>query len=109
MNEERMFVDPATGDMHPESYYRMENIDLDTLLEAVEMDGDLAFEIKVHNIERMNIQHPVVFAIFADFCQSMQQAAVEAESDDDRETFENIAAYTARVMLQKLGKRVTQH
>jgi hypothetical protein len=109
MNEERMFVDPETGDMHPESYYRMENIDLDTLLEAVEMDGDLAFEIKVQNLERMNIKHPVVFAIFADFCQSMREAAEQAESDDDRETFENVAAYTARVMLQKLGKKVTQH
>ena len=106
---ERMFVDPATGDMHPESYYRMENIDLDTVLEAIEVDGVLGFNIKVENIERMNIQHPAVFAIFAHFCNTLQSAAMESDSDEEREEYAEIASFVSRVMLEKLGHKITKH
>jgi ABC-type xylose transport system substrate-binding protein len=107
---ERMFIDPATGDMHPESYYRMENIDLDTLLEAFEVeDGVLGFQINVKNIERMDVKHPAVFAVFAQFCEQLRDAAMQADDEDEQQQYAEIATFVSRVMLQKLGHTATKH
>lgn len=106
---ERMFVDPETGDMHPESYYRMEDIDLDTVLEAFNMDGVLGFEIKVENIERMNIKHPAVFGIFASFVNKLLTMAVETEDEDERDHLVETMHYVSKVMLEKMGHAFTTH
>jgi len=106
---ERMFVDPETGDMHPESYYRMEDIDLDTVLEAIEVDGVLGFNIKVENIERMNVKHPAVFSIFASFVSNLVSMAVETEDEDERDRLIETMHYVSKVMLEKMGHAFTKH
>jgi len=105
----RQFIDPATGDLHDESYYHKHNIDLATVLEYVELDGVVGFDIKVENIERMDVQAPEVFAIFADFTAALVQRSFETDDDKEREDLQGIAAYISKVMLGKLGYEKSSH
>ena len=105
---ERMFVDPATGDLHPESYYHRENIDLATVMEYIEVDGSFGFDIQVENIERMDIRAPEVFAIFAHFVSAILEQSMQAD-DEERETLQGIAAYVSKVMMKKMGNEQSSH
>lgn len=105
----RMFVDPATGDMHPESYYRMENVDLDTVLEAFEIDGVFGFDIRVENIERMDIRHPAVIEIFALFVASLLEMSMKSEDPDEREKLEAVAIYVSKLLIEKETGRKVSH
>jgi hypothetical protein len=106
---ERRFVDPATGDLHPESYYHRQNIDLATVIEYLEFDNVFGFDIKIENIERMDVKAPEVFGIFATFCASLVERSFETEDDDEREELQSIAAYVTKVMLGKLGHVRSDH
>lgn len=100
---------PATGDLHPESYYHHQNIDLDTVIEYLVLDGAFGFDIKVENIERMDVKAPEVFGIFAHFCASLVERSFETEDDDERHDLQGVAAYVSKVMLGKLGHVHTDH
>lgn len=106
---ERHFVDPATGELHPESYYRRENIDLATVIEFLQVEGGFGFDIRVENIERMDVQAPEVFAIFAQFTATLVERSMETDDDAEREELQSIAAYVSKVMLEKLGHERTAH
>lgn len=106
---ERQFVDPATGDLHPESYYHRQNIDLATVIEYVEFGNVMGFDIKIENIERMDVKAPEVFSIFAHFCASLVERSFETDDDDEREELQSIAAYVTKVMLGKLGHVRSDH
>lgn len=106
---ERQFLDPVTGELHPESYYRKENIDLDTVLEFFQLEDAFGFDIKIENIERMDVQAPEVFSIFANFTAMLVEKSMEVDSDEEREELQSIAAYVSKVMLEKLGNGHTAH
>jgi hypothetical protein len=106
---ERMFVDPETGDMHPESYYHQENIDLATVIEAIEIDGRFGFKIDVENIERMNVKHPAVFAIFSKFVSDLLSMAVETDDENMRDNLVETMHYVSNVMLEKMSHAFTKH
>ena len=105
---ERMFVDPATGDLHAESHYHRENIDLATVLEYIEVDGAFGFDIQVENIERMDVRAPEVFAIFAHFVAAILEQSIN-EDEEERETLQGIAAYVSKIMMQKMGNEQSSH
>jgi len=105
----REFVDPATGELHPESWYHKRNIDLATVIECVVFDGAFGFDIKIENIERMDVKAPEVFGIFAAFCASLVERSAEIDDDDERDKLQSIAAYVSKVMLGKLGHVRTDH
>jgi len=105
----REFVDPATGELHPESYYHKHNIDLATVIECVVCDGAFGFDIKIENIERMDVRAPEVFGIFAHFCASLVERSAKIDDDDERDKLQSIAAYVTKVMLEKLGHVRTDH
>ena len=105
---ERMFVDPATGDLHTESYYHRENIDLATVLEYIEVDGAFGFDIQVENIERMDVRAPEVFAIFAHFVAAILEQSIN-EDEEERKTLQGIAAYVSKIMMQKMGNEQSSH
>ena len=105
---ERMFVDPETGDIHEESYYHKQNIDLATVMEYIEVDGAFGFDIQVENIERMDIRAPEVFAIFAHFVAAVLEQSMQAD-EEEREALQGIAAYVSKVMMKKMGNEQSSH
>lgn len=107
--EERMFVDPVTGDMHPESWYHRENVDLATVIECHLIDGNLAFDVNLQNLNRLNVQAPEVFNMFAHFCAALVEESLQTEDDEEREHLQATAAYVSRVMMSKLGVVPTEH
>ena len=99
---ERHFMDPVTGDIHPESHYQRENIDLATVLEVFEDNGVIGFDIRVDNIERMDVQHPAVFHVIAMFVITLQQMADETDDENERHALLSNAAFVSKVMLSKV-------
>lgn len=104
MNKERQFIDPVTGEMHPESHYHRENIDLATVIEAVETEGLIGFEINVENISRMTVRHPSVFQIFKWFCDSLSDAAETADDNEEKLFLETTEAYVCTQMLRNIDE-----
>jgi hypothetical protein len=106
---DKMFIDPATGDMLPEGWYHKQNIDLATVIECVEVPGGLGFDIRLENIERMDVKTPKMFRIFAHFCATLIAQAMQEDDDKEREELQAIAAYISHVMMKKLGHETPTH
>lgn len=104
MEKERQFICPVTGDMNPESFFHRENIDLATVIEAVEVDGLIGFEIRVDHIERMMVRHPSVFLIFRWFCESLEEAAEETKDDEEKLFLRQTEAYVCEQMLKNINQ-----
>ena len=99
---ERMFVDPETGDMHPESYYHKQNIDLATVIEAV-LDGDhLGFVIIPENVPRMKVRHDAIFELFKEFMMGLTHQFVNAEDEKEKESLREVGVLISLAMVRNL-------
>lgn len=101
---ERLFIDPATGDIHPESYYHAENIDLATVIEAVDEEGGLGFIIIPENVGRMRVRSDVVFEIFKTFMLSLTAAMEQADDDEECERLRQTGHLVSINMLKNLAE-----
>ena len=100
--EERMFVDPDSGDMHPESYYHKENIDHATVIEAV-LEGDhLGFIIIPEHVPRMRIRHQAVFELMKSFAFSIANRFVNSDDEEERESLHEVGIMLSVVMLKNV-------
>jgi hypothetical protein len=99
---ERMFVDPATGDIHPESYYHRENIDLATVIEAVREGDTLGFVIIPENIQRMKIRHDAVFELMKEFMINLTEKFLTADDDAEKESLREVGVMISLAMVRNL-------
>ena len=90
---EKMYMDPYTGDIHPESYYRRENIDLDCVIEAHKMPDGIVFDINPENIERMEFKDIAVIELIANFTRTLALHAMETDDPEEAEHCGSVAAY----------------
>ena len=102
---DRMFIDPATGEMHDERWFRMRDIDLETVIEAVKIDdGDLAFVIIPENIKRMKVRDAVVTSLIAQFTEAVLLRMHESDDEDEREQLREIGKKICTVMMFNLAE-----
>jgi hypothetical protein len=106
---ERMFLNPMDGEIYPESHYHRENIDLSCVIEAYEMHGGIAFDIRPENIERMEFKDVHVIALIAEFTSHLAHHAMESDDPEEAARCASIAAYVSRIMMEKLGKPIPKH
>ncbi len=99
---ERMFVDPATGDLHPESHYHRENIDLATVIEAVHEGNTLGFVIIPENVPRMKVRNDAVFELFKEFMMILTVQFNNTEDDDEREALREAGALVSHAMVRNI-------
>lgn len=100
----RMFIDPESGEMHDERWFRMQNIDLDTVIEAVEVDGNLGFVIIPENITRMKVRDSAVFGLIAQFTEAILQRMNETDDEDEREQLREVGNRICTVMMFNLAE-----
>ena len=101
---DRMFLDPQTGDMHDERWFRMQDIDLDTVIEAVDMDGNLAFIIIPENVPRMKIRSPKVVELMKQFMFGLINRMDETEDKNEREQLRKVGRDISLLMLFNLAE-----
>lgn len=101
---DRMFIDPATGEMHNERWFRMQNIDLDTVIEAMEVDGNLGFIIIPENISRMKVRDSAVIGLIAQFTEAMLLRMHKTDDEDEREQLREIGKRICTVMMFNLAE-----
>lgn len=99
---ERMFVDPETGDIHPESYYHKQNIDLATVIEAVLYGSELGFVIIPENVPRMKVRHDAVFELFKEFMMNLTTEFTKADNEEQREAIREAGAIVSLAMVRNL-------
>jgi len=100
----RMFIDPATGEMHDERWFRMQNIDLDTVIEAVKIDdGDLAFVIIPENIKRMKVRDAVVTSLIAQFTKAVLLRMHESDDEEEREWLRETGMLVCTAMMSHIA------
>lgn len=99
---ERMFVDPETGDIHPESYYHKQNIDLATVIEAVLYGSELGFVIIPENVPRMKVRHDAVFELFKEFMMNLTVEFTKADNKEQREALREAGALVSHAMVRNL-------
>jgi hypothetical protein len=107
---ERMFINPVDGVMYPESHYRMENIDLDTVIEVMDVGSEgTGVHIDISKIERMDVQAEPVFRLFAEFVLGLAEQAANTDDLEEQQILMETAAYVSRVMMAKLGNAPQVH
>jgi len=106
---ERVFLNPMDGELHPESYYHRENIDLDCVIEAVNLDGQLAFDIVPDRLERMEFKSIDAIQIIAHFVGGLAQTALNTDDPEEAQELAELATYVSKVMMKKLKQDFTEH
>lgn len=101
---DRMFIDPATGEMHDERWFRMQDIDLDTVIEAVEVDGNLGFYFVPENITRMKIRNEIVINLISHFTGAILERMNETDDEEEREQLREIGKKICTVMMFNLAE-----
>lgn len=99
---ERMFVDPETGDIHPESYYHKQNIDLATVIETVKDGDSLGFILIPENVPRMKVRSNAVFELIKEFILSLAAKFSDTEDEDEREELREVGYMISLAMLKNL-------
>jgi len=99
---ERMFVDPETGDMHPESYFHRENIDLATVIEAVREGDTLGFVIIPENLPRMKIRHDAVFELFKEIMMGLTHQFVSSQDQEEKDSLREVGVMISLAMVRNL-------
>jgi hypothetical protein len=98
---ERMFLDPETGNIYPESYYRHENIDLATVIETVRHgDNELGFVIIPENVSRMRVRNDVVFEVFKEFLMGIAHRFETTEDEEEREELREVGYMISQSMVR---------
>lgn len=106
---ERIFLNPQDGELYPESWYHRENIDLDCVIEAFEMNGQLAFNIQPECLERMDFQNVHAIELIAMFAMELTHRALESEDPEEAELCAATASYVSKTMMKKLKQNLTEH
>lgn len=107
---ERLFINPIDGELHPESWYRHQNIDLRCVIEAYIVEDKLAFDIRPENIERMEFGDLRVIEMIASFTTALAYQALGMEDPEEAAECASIAAYVSKVMMEKLeSRKLTTH
>lgn len=101
---ERMFVDPETGDIHEESYYHKQNIDLATVIEAVREGDTLGFVIIPENVPRMKVRHDAVFELFKEFMSHLTVQFVNAEDENEKEALREAGVMVSLAMVRNINE-----
>lgn len=101
---ERMFVDPETGDIHPESYYHKQNIDLALVIEAIHEGDTLGFVIIPENVPRMKVRHDAVFELFKEFMLHLTQQFVNSENDAEKEALREVGVMISLAMVRNISE-----
>ena len=101
---DRMFIDPATGEMHDERWFRMMDIDLDTVIEALEENGNLGFFFIPANITRMKIRSEIVINLISHFTEAIFERMNETDDEDEREMLREIGKRICTVMMFNLAE-----
>jgi len=99
---ERMFIDPATGDIHPESHYHRENIDLATVIEAIHEGNHLGFLIIPENVPRMKVRHAAIFELFKQFMMGLTHQLENAEDEEVKESLREVGNMISLAMVRNL-------
>ena len=99
---ERMFVDPETGDIHPESYYQRENIDLATVIEAVLYGNELGFVIIPENVPRMKVRHNAIFELFKEFMMNLTTEFAKADDEEQKEALREAGTLVSLAMVRNI-------
>lgn len=99
---ERMFVDPETGDLHPESYYHKQNIDLATVIEAVHEGNALGFVIIPENVPRMKIRHDAVFELMKEFMMGLTHQFVSSKDPEEKAALKEVGVLISLAMVRNL-------
>ena len=99
---ERMFIDPETGDIHPESYYHRENIDLATVIEAVRYGNELGFVIIPENVPRMKVRHNAIFELFKEFMMNLTIEFSKADDEEQKEALREAGTLVSRAMVRNI-------
>ena len=99
---ERMFVDPETGDIHPESYYQRENIDLATVIEAIRHGDELGFVIIPENVPRMKVRHDAIFELFKEFMTHLTIKFINAEDIVEKENLREAGVLISLAMVRNI-------
>lgn len=100
---ERMFIDPETGEIHSESYYLRENIDLATVIETVRHgDNELGFVIIPENVNRMRVRNDAVFQIFGEFLENLAMMFSEMPDDEEREQLREVGAFVSHHVMKNV-------
>jgi len=101
----RMFIDPATGEMHDERWFRMQDIDLDTVIEAVKIDdGDLAFVIIPQNIKRMKVRDAAVTSLIAQFTEAVLLRMHESDDEEERKWLRETGMLVCAAMMLNIAE-----
>lgn len=108
MNE-RVFLNPLDGEIHPESYYRRENIDLDCVIEAVSLNGAIAFDIVPDRLERMEFRSLDAIQLIAHFVAGLAEHASITDDPEEARELAETASYVSKVMMKKLKQDFTEH
>jgi hypothetical protein len=107
---ERLFINPVDGELHPESWYQHQNIDLRCVIEAYIVEDKLAFDIRPENIERMEFGDLRVIEMIAQFTSALAFQAMKMEDPEEAAECASIAAYVSKVMMMKLESgKITTH
>ena len=103
---DRMFVDPETGDIRDERWFRMQDIDLDTVIEAIKIDdnGSVGFVIIPENINRMKVRNSVVINLISEFTGSILERMSETDDEDEREQLREIGKRICTLMMFKIAE-----
>ena len=99
---ERMFVDPETGDIHEESYYHKQNIDLATVIEAIREGDELGFVIIPENVPRMKVRHDAVFELFKEFMSHLAYKFINAEDEEEKENLREVGVMVSLAMVRNI-------
>lgn len=99
---ERMFVDPETGAIHPESYYQRQNVDLATVIEVIRDGEQLGFIINPEDIPRMKVRSQPVFEMFKEFARDIVRKAQESKNEEEVEEYLEVGFMLSIMMLKNI-------
>ena len=99
---ERMFIDPETGEIHPESYYIRKNVKITTVIEAVKVNDRIEFVIIPEDVVLMKVRNQAVFEMFRDFVMDITRRFAETEDDEEREGLREVGSMISVAMMRNI-------
>ncbi|MGA0128434.1 MAG: hypothetical protein ACO3I1_03995 [Burkholderiales bacterium] len=105
----RNFIDPATGDVHPESFYESRGVSLDSLIEVVGEGEYSTIKIDIENFDKLDIKSGKVIHLLREVCLCMAKQADETTDPEEREIINIDLSYICKILSEKLGNKNLIH
>lgn len=102
---ERLFLNPENGEVHPESHWVNENIDLACLIEKIEVDGEMGFVIHEGDIDRYRVRCDEVFAIFKMITFNMMKDIANTDDEEKIDLLRRGLVKIATAMLRNMKEQ----